>query len=102
MNRRIKERESRSLAGSRQRGALRKTLPALDIRRRQRSQSARHFWKRQVREVTFFEPGDPVLERAGDGGRVYLFGYLDCFQEVGSSVSTGGLTDDDRSKASRL
>ena len=62
VERTVEQREGRALAGARERRAFRELLPPLDVGGRQRAQRARHFGKRQLREMLRFERGDPAGE----------------------------------------
>ena len=62
VERRVEQRERRSLACTVERAALADPLPSFDIRRRKRAQCRRHLRECQVRKMTRFEGVEPVIE----------------------------------------
>jgi 8-oxo-dGTP pyrophosphatase MutT (NUDIX family) len=64
VERTVKERERRPLAGAGQRSALTDAIPPFDVRRGQRSEGAGHVREPQVGEMPSFEQSDPSIEPA--------------------------------------
>jgi hypothetical protein len=65
----VKHRERRAFSRPRQRRTLCQLRPALDVRRRERSQRTRHLGERQIREVARFERGHPLVKPVTHGRR---------------------------------